>query len=159
MILYHGTNIAFENIDLSKSKPNKDFGKGFYLSGSYSQAMEMAKIKFEQNRKGVIRVYTYEFDEATLQNGDLSMLRFDTYSNEWAEFILKNRTNSRNVNIHEYDVVYGPIADDRVGAQIRLYEDGLINIEMLVNNLKFMKGMTMQYIFCTEKSIKHLKRL
>ena len=32
MILYHGTNTEFDVIDLSKSKPNKDFGQGFYLS-------------------------------------------------------------------------------------------------------------------------------
>ena len=43
MILYHGSNIEFDVIDLSKSKPNKDFGRGFYLSPTYIQAMEMAK--------------------------------------------------------------------------------------------------------------------
>ena len=32
MKLYHGTNIDFDKIDISKSKPNKDFGCGFYLS-------------------------------------------------------------------------------------------------------------------------------
>ena len=37
MILYHGTNKAFDTIDLTKSKPNKDFGQGFYLSREYSQ--------------------------------------------------------------------------------------------------------------------------
>lgn len=29
MILYHGSNVEFDSIDLLKSKPNKDFGKGF----------------------------------------------------------------------------------------------------------------------------------
>ncbi len=42
MILYHGSNMVIEHIDLDKSKPNKDFGKGFYLSESEMQAMEMA---------------------------------------------------------------------------------------------------------------------
>ena len=32
MKLYHGTNQEFSRIDLLKSKPNKDFGRGFYLS-------------------------------------------------------------------------------------------------------------------------------
>ena len=27
MILYHGTNVVFDEIDLTKSKPNKDFGR------------------------------------------------------------------------------------------------------------------------------------
>ena len=37
MILYHGTNAEFGEIDLCKSKPNKDFGQGFYLSREYPQ--------------------------------------------------------------------------------------------------------------------------
>lgn len=32
MILYHGSNIAIDVIDLSKCRPNKDFGQGFYLT-------------------------------------------------------------------------------------------------------------------------------
>ena len=44
MILYHGSNTSFDQIDLTKSLPNKDFGKGFYLSDNYEQAEEMAKF-------------------------------------------------------------------------------------------------------------------
>ena len=32
MILYHGSNVEIQHIDLSKSARGKDFGKGFYLS-------------------------------------------------------------------------------------------------------------------------------
>ena len=32
MILYHGTNIVFNDIDISKTKKYKDFGQGFYLT-------------------------------------------------------------------------------------------------------------------------------
>ena len=35
----------FDEIDLRKSKPNKDFGQGFYLSREYAQAMDMAILK------------------------------------------------------------------------------------------------------------------
>ena len=45
MKLYHGTNRDFEKIDLQKSKPNKDFGRGFYLSADYEQALSMAQVK------------------------------------------------------------------------------------------------------------------
>ena len=45
MKLYHGTNVDFEQIDVAKSKPNKDFGRGFYLSADYHQAKNMADIK------------------------------------------------------------------------------------------------------------------
>ena len=42
MKLYHGSNIAIEKIDLSKGRPAKDFGRGFYLSGDSKQAEAMA---------------------------------------------------------------------------------------------------------------------
>lgn len=45
MILFHGSNTSFNEIDLTKSLPNKDFGRGFYLSDNYEQAEEMAKFK------------------------------------------------------------------------------------------------------------------
>ncbi|MBQ3714315.1 MAG: DUF3990 domain-containing protein [Fibrobacter sp.] len=32
MILYHGTNCDFSQINLGKTKPYKDFGKGFYVT-------------------------------------------------------------------------------------------------------------------------------
>ena len=44
MILYHGSNVSFDEIDLAKSLPNKDFGKGFYLSDNSEQAEENGKI-------------------------------------------------------------------------------------------------------------------
>ncbi len=58
MKLYHGTNIDFDEIDLKKSKPNKDFGQGFYLSRNYEQALEMAKTKVEQLGVGKPEVLT-----------------------------------------------------------------------------------------------------
>ena len=41
--LYHGSNVAIEEIDLSMGMKDKDFGKGFYLTDIRSQAEEMAK--------------------------------------------------------------------------------------------------------------------
>jgi len=39
MILYHGSNVEIVEIDLQKSRPNKDFGRGFYLSADHDQAL------------------------------------------------------------------------------------------------------------------------
>jgi hypothetical protein len=38
MRLYHGSTVDIDVIDFSFSKPNKDFGKGFYLSADRHQA-------------------------------------------------------------------------------------------------------------------------
>ena len=157
MILYHGTNQDFSEIDLRKSKPNKDFGQGFYLSREYTQAMDMAKTKVEQMETGVPTVQTYEANETAM--ADLRVLRFDDYSVEWAKFILLNRNNSSTEPAHDYDIVIGPIANDRVGVQLWKYETQAIDLPTLMHNLKNMKGVTFQYFFGTERAIKTLKRL
>lgn len=157
MILFHGSNIEFDEIDLRKSKPNKDFGQGFYLSREYSQAMELAKIKVDQLETGLPTVITYEVDEK--QMAELKVLRFDDYTENWAKFILMNRNNASSQPAHEYDIVIGPIANDRVGVQLWKYETKAIDLPTLVHNLRNMKGITFQYFFGTERAIKLLKRL
>ena len=81
------------------------------------------------------------------------------YSLEWAEFVFKNRSNRSDTPAHDYDIVYGPIADDKVGVQIRNFMEGNINIDIFLERLKYIKGVTFQYFFGTEKAIKHLKKL
>lgn len=157
MILYHGTNTTFETIDLEKSKPNKDFGKEFYLSANYEQALAMAKVKVDQLEFGEPTVLVFEVDEAQMEK--LKVKRYYEYSEEWAEFILLNRRNDKAQPVHNYDIVYGPIADDRVGVQLWRYETQSIDLPTLVRNLQHMKGITFQYFFGTEESIKLLKRL
>ena len=157
MILYHGTNADFGEIDLRKSKPNKDFGQGFYLSREYTQAMAMAKTKVEQLEAGLPMVLTFEADDKAM--AELKVLRFDDYTEEWAKFILLNRNNDSPVPAHNYDIVIGPIANDRVGVQLWKFENGTIDLPTLVHNLRNMKGITFQYYFGTERAIKILKRL
>ena len=159
MKLYHGTNCTFEEIDLAKSKVGKDFGCGFYLSADSKQAMDLAERKMELSGEGAPVVYEYEFDEALLQSEELSVLRFEEYSKEWAEFVLANRKNRKRVSAHQYDIVIGPIADDAVGFQIRRFTSGIIDMDRFIQELRYMKGISFQYFFGTEKAIKYLRRL
>lgn len=158
MKLYHGSNIGITSIDLSKSKTNKDFGCGFYLSDNFSQANDMAKFKV-LTTGGEICITCFEFAEDVLHNGKVNVKIFEDYSVEWARFVLDNRNNSSRKQIHPYDIVYGPIANDRVGAQIRRLENGDITMEEFMNRLKYMKGTTFQYFFGTERSLRFLKKI
>ncbi|MBQ4507581.1 MAG: DUF3990 domain-containing protein [Paludibacteraceae bacterium] len=157
MILYHGTNKAFDVIDLTKSKPNKDFGQGFYLSREYSQAMTMAKTKVEQLKEGSPTVLTFEVNEEQMNR--LKVLRFDDYTFEWAKFILMNRRNESPKPMHDFDIVFGPIANDRVGVQLWKFENKMIAPETFTRNLQRMEGITFQYFFGTERAIRLLKKL
>lgn len=146
------------SIDLNHSQRGKDFGCGFYLSESKTQAEEMAKFKV-QLFGGQTIVQSYEFDEAHLNDGTLRFLRFDGYSKDWATFILANRQNKNADNIYDYDIVYGPIANDKVGAQIRNVIEQNIDMVTFLERLKYMKGITFQYFFGSEKAIQMMRRL
>ncbi|MDR0940010.1 MAG: DUF3990 domain-containing protein [Mediterranea sp.] len=158
MKLYHGSTVKIAQIDLKKSKPNKDFGKGFYLSVDERQAYDMATFKAAQ-LNGEPIVTTYEFDERLLLpgNSELRIKVFEDYDMEWANFIFANRSNKSNKPVHDYDIVIGPIANDRVGLQIRRFMENEIDLQTFIQRLKFMRGLTIQYFFGTERAIQLLK--
>lgn len=156
MKLYHGTNVNFDVIDLTKSNKYKDFGQGFYLTDIRSQAEELAAKK-SRLFGGYPIIQEYEFDESLLSGAELKVLKFDKPSTEWAEFIFKNR-NRDNDFTHDYDIVIGPIANDGVAYLLGRYEEGTLTIEELSDKLDFKK-LNSQYFFGTDKSLKYLKRL
>ncbi len=147
--------MVIDKIDLEMSKPNKDFGKGFYLSENESQAMEMANFKSALLGGDPI-VTNFEFNDLIMQSSGLRIKIFADYSEEWADFVFANREGQ---DVEQYDIVYGPIANDKVGLQIRKLKDGSIDKAEFLNRLKYMKGITYQYYFGTEKSIQYLSRL
>ena len=156
--LYHGSNVAIEEIDLSRSKRGKDFGQGFYLNANPDQAMEMAVRTTRFLNEGTPTLSCFEFDEdETIKNG-LNIKVFPDYSEEWAEFVVMNRKNNSDIPAHPYDIVIGPIADDTVGVQIRRFILGYMSAAALVEELRFKGDHAVQYFFGTPKAINLLKR-
>jgi len=159
MILYHGSNIEIQSINLHLGQTGKDFGKGFYLSDSKTQAVKMANMTFARTNTGSPIVTEFSFDENLLVNPvNLKIKTFNGYTEDWAAFVLANRQNKAETQIHDYDIVYGPIANDTVGVQIRRAVLGYITIKQLAKALKYIKP-TYQYFFGTEAAISTLKKL
>lgn len=153
MKLYHGSTADILQIELGKSKPNKDFGRAFYLSEDKQQALEMAQFRAEfEDTVPVVNVY--EFDEALFQQ--LRYKRFEEYSEEWAHFVYDHRTEPNGMTLHDYDIVYGPIANDRVGAQIARFKQGYITFDEFLRRIQYIKGITFQYAFCTQRAVDKL---
>lgn len=157
--LYHGSNMEIEVPDLSHSKPFKDFGSGFYLSADKQQAWDMAYQKVSQTKEGNAEVSEFLFDETLMESDQLKVLCYPDYCEEWAEFVLANRNKNIAHPVHDYDIVYGPIADDGVTFQLRRYVGGVISLTRLVEELKYAKGITFQYFFGTERALQQLKKL
>ena len=87
MKLYHGSDVLVTFPDLTKGKPFKDFGRGFYLSTDFAQAQAMAEQKSSQSPDGNPPIVsTFEFDESAFTDGSLKIKQFNSYTEEWAEF-------------------------------------------------------------------------
>lgn len=119
MILYHGSYLAIENPDLLHSRPNLDFGKGFYLTSIREQAVKWCGKFVKRGKQGVIS--NHIFDEELFQR--LKVLRFDSYSEEWLEFILICRSGKDS---SDYDAVCGGIANEKPNMQIALRTDAAL---------------------------------
>lgn len=158
MILFHGSNIDIKDINLDLCKPYKDFGRGFYLTEIEEQAMQMAR-RTSKIFGGEALVTCFEFDEeGAMADNILKIKRFEEPNKEWALFIMANRDKKNNQPIHDLDIVIGPVADDTIATLFRNFDDGIIDIDMLVNGLKY-KNISSQYLFHSISSLKYLKRL
>jgi hypothetical protein len=103
-------------------------------------------------------VTEFEFDEFFFEDDLVKVLRFEDYTEEWLDFVVLNRKNkSRKHQAHDYDIVEGPIADDRVTEQIDNYIDGIISKEDFLNDLIHLPSH--QICFCTVQSLQALTLL
>ena len=148
MILYHGTNLEIQTINLALCRPYKDFGKGFYTTEILRQAQKMAK-RTAKIYGGSPIVNVYEISDSFM---------------DWALFIMNNRsrafTDFKNICCNhdlKYDIVSGPVADDDMNMLFRQYQNHFISLETVVNKMIFKKT-TSQYSFHTEKAIRLLKK-
>ena len=151
MKIYHGSIEMVECPEIRESNRTLDYGQGFYTTTSYEQAEAWVRRRMNEKRTSRGYVCAYELDESALQN--LKTLIFEQPAEEWVDFVMKNRTQKGYV--HDFDIVYGPVANDRVYAAFALYEGRLINKQALIAELKAYK-LVDQYLFHTEKALQTL---
>lgn len=150
LLVYHGSCFHFDKVDLSKSHNRRDFGKGFYTTILQSQSKEWAyRLSLREKRKKYY-VYKYLFTESEV----LKVKRFDSLNKEWLEFIKENR--SKGGLRHDYDVVIGPVADDKTMETVQLYIANILTAEETMERLKYSKANN-QISFHTKKSLGYLR--
>ncbi|GHV48972.1 hypothetical protein FACS1894181_06310 [Bacteroidia bacterium] len=149
MKVYHGSYTKIEEIDLSQSKLNKDFGQGFYVTKFRQHADSWAKVIGRRYQtKGFVTEFLYYNSEFTERL--CKVKHFDSYSDEWIDFVIENR-NPMGVS-HNFDIVEGPVANDTVQNRIFDYLNGLISKVDFLEELKWHEE-THQICFCTVKSL------
>lgn len=126
--LYHGSAVSFDRIDVTRGRDRKDFGKGFYMAFSRSQAIGMMNKKYDE-AIGIFgkdcgefekTLYRIELDSDAIRT--LRVKEFAAADIEWFDFVLMCRAN-RGVP-HDFDVVIGPTADDNTNFVLKNFLDG-----------------------------------
>ncbi len=149
MILYHGSFIAIPVPDLVHSRENVDFGKGFYTTPLYEQAVKWCGKFKRQGEAGIVS--RYHFDENTIEF--LKIKEFSSYSEDWLDFILMCR---RGKDETDYDIVVGGVANDKVFNTVELFFDGLIDKQEAIKRLKYEKP-NLQICFRTSAALQKLR--
>lgn len=156
MILYHGSNQPIHEVRLSEGKKYKDFGQGFYTTHIKEQAVYWSR-RIAERFGGVPVVTEFEFDLQAAVSAGLKVKQFEKPDREWALFVMANRRQDGNEFHHDYDIVIGPVADDRMARLFGLYDMEIIDLDAVVAGLIY-KDLNSQYFFATEQSLKYITR-
>lgn len=153
MLLYHGSVVEVIEPDLSSCRDNTDFGKGFYTTTNKEQAEKWTRIKCDRVNVKEGHISVYSFDETILNSSNVNVYHFGGPTKEWLDFVVANR---RGNPTKRYDIVEGPVANDRLYTTIILYEQGILSAEACVEQLQTHKFFD-QLSFHSEKAIELLQ--
>lgn len=133
MKLYHGSTMVVHKPNVKRGRKRTDFGQGFYLTTDFEQARRWALLKQQREISTKAVVSVFEFDEAILNSSSYNVLTYNGPTEEWLNFVVKNRKNG---TAHNYDYVMGPVANDQLYATIAMYERGSLTVEAAIVQLK-----------------------
>ncbi|MCL2256916.1 MAG: DUF3990 domain-containing protein [Candidatus Bathyarchaeota archaeon] len=148
---------------MSKARPFKDFGQGFYLTEVREQAERMT-VRVTDRFSGNPTVSVFELSDEIFNDDALNILKFESPSKDWALFVINNREkkfsdikNRLYNGDNKYDLVVGAVANDDLVGTFDLFRDGFMNIDDVVKQITY-KNLTNQYSFHSEKAIAYLRR-
>ena len=154
MKLYHGSHIEVKNPKIITSSRVGDFGRGFYTTSNLEQARRWAQIRAIQENQPSGVVTVFDVPDHLFSHPELQIKSFENANDVWLDFVLANR---KDVDFnHEFDLVCGPVADDRVYVCLNMLEDGLADRETVIRKLKTYV-LADQILFHTAKSLLFLE--
>jgi hypothetical protein len=143
---YHGTSMLIGDIDLNRSRNRTDFGKGFYMGTNIGESRNWAISQSMLHEKPTVMRYVLKKEIFDLNDNNLKKLWFSTPTVDWLNFVRDNRriiiqNNYNTEPRHNYDVVYGPIANDKVVDVVDEYIDGVITAEEAIFRVKVIPSV------------------
>ncbi len=150
LTVFHEASVIVDRPDISFSRDRLDFGKGFYVTPLYKQAVLWALRWKHRQQKAIVN--TYRFHDEFISEMNLKTKTFAVYDQEWLRFMAANREGGA---VERYDIVQGGIANDKVFNTLELYFDKLISEEEALRRLKFEEP-NHQICICRQDLIERL---
>lgn len=123
--VFHGSIMEVSKPLVALSRPNLDFGQGFYATDLRQQAVRWAeRIATRRLTKPVLNIYEFDMDAA---KKEYRYLKFDSYDKTWLDFIVANRKGK--MLWKDFDVVEGGVANDNVIDTVEDYIRGRMSAE------------------------------
>ena len=154
MRLFHGSTMEVHNPSIRIGRKRTDFGKGFYTTTLAEQAEHWAQIKKERAKAKRAVVSVFEIDDAILADSNLRIREFHGVDEAWLNFVVDCR--KENSVMHDFDLVFGPVANDNVFTTVNLYENGILDAPAAIAQLKAYKTYD-QLSFHTQRVIEALR--
>ena len=149
MLLYHGSNVEAPQPKILVPTRALDFGPGFYVTTSRAQAERWSVLTTRRRQgNGTPTLSCFEFDES--RSNDLSILSFTKPSGDWLRFVAQNRRDEYRGP--RYDLVIGPVANDRTMAVIGDFMANNIDEQTALLLLR-PQSLSDQYAFLSHRSL------
>ena len=152
MLVYHGSNVEVRKPNILKSRKKTDFGRGFYTTTQKEQAEHWTSIKMDRAKTGRRVVSVFEVGDELLTDPELKIREFHGPDEAWLNFVVDSRKGVE----HDYDLVFGPVANDKVFTVVNLYESDVLDAPAAIAELKAYKTYN-QLSFHTPRVIRALR--
>lgn len=148
MKLYHGSYMEIPEPKIIVSNRMLDYGTGFYATTDVVQAARFTEKFIRTGKDRIVNIY--EYDENRANAIEITKLVFQEPNLEWLEYVVTNRLGNGKEN--DYDIVIGPVANDRVYTVVEAYELGDYTAEEAIKRLETYK-LTDQVVCKSEKAL------
>ncbi len=167
VILYHGSYCEVQNPDLKQCAKYKDFGRGFYLTTSYKQAENFAKISTRKaisnkiaspdQTYGIVSVFRFRHSR------ELQVKCYPFADKDWLHCVVGHRKQDMFADVvqelENFDIISGKIANDRTNATITTYMAGVFgkiveeSADRICISLLLPERLQDQFCFRTNEAI------
>lgn len=153
-ILFHGSKYGLDIVSCNGSRNSCDFGQGFYLGETYTQALAFICEKSDSS----IYSFKCKLDGLKIKRFQCDLdwiLAICYFRGSIQQYKMTEKLEKIIKEVQNADVVIAPIANNKMFYIMSQFAEGEINVDVTLHSLS-ASNLGLQYIFRTEKALQRL---